>query len=745
MYKSKNYDFNGSQITISTGKLALLSASSITVQMGNTTILVTTNISKVDSEQDFFPLSIEYIEKMYARGAISGSRFQKREGYPSEEAIIKARQVDHSIRSLFPKGFKKATSVIITVLSFDEKNDPEVLAVLGASLSIMMAGLPYAGPSASVVSVIDANGGITINPLIEQTDHLAELVVSGVDNKFLSIEGWAKEISDEQMDEMLRKSMEKIIELNSIQRDFYKFVFEKDFDNAIDESIELPVSEDLINVLTEKYSDEIKAALFVPEKSDRTSLMSDLKTKIHNEWNETHETVDDKSKFEINTAIEYIARKLLRSAVLNEEKRVSARTLDEIRPLSVEVDILPYVHGSALFSRGLTQSLSVVTLGPLSDSQELDDMEGASTKRFMHHYNFPPFSTGETGKYNYKPSRREIGHGAIGENALKNLVPDEKSFPYTIRVVSEILTSNGSTSMAATCAASMALMAAGVPIKSAVAGIGVGLVSEDGNEDNYKLLMDIEGIEDFYGDMDFKVTGTAQGITAIQYENKLRGVKFEIISEALRWANKGRQKVLQVMNDVIRKSRDNISPNAPVVYSMQIKKDQIGELIGPGGKNIREIIDRAKDQFQKDCDINIEDDGTVFITAVNQSQLEFVKNIILDQFKKPIIGEVHVGVVDKIMPYGVFVNVSNSITGLLHVSEISQTNKNPDLEKIFKLGQRINVKISKIENNKINFSLIGVINNADLMDDIETHKTTFSRDLASRNNSRPSGGMHSRR
>lgn len=729
MYIEKKYTLNDTEITLSTGKLATLAAGSITVTSGGTTVLATVTVSKKDSEQDFFPLSVEYIEKMYARGAISGSRFQKREGFPSEEAIIKARQVDHSIRSLFPKGFRKATAVVLTVLSYDEINDPEVLAVLGASTALMIAGVPYFGPSSSVVACVDQQENIVINPPVHQRqDYLSEIVVSGVDDKFLNIEGWAKEISNETMENLLKKSMETIKEMNQIQRNFFKEIKGSNYSIEMKAELELPTSPELLQYIKDNFYQDIKSALFVNEKADRTQNLSDMKVRIHEQYNSDKEGEEKVSEFEFHLGVEYVARKIVREEVLKNDARVSDRGLQEIRELKAEIDLIPVVHGSALFSRGLTQSLSIVTLGALSDSQELDDMEGESTKRFMHHYNFPPFSTGESGRYSYKPGRREIGHGAIGENALKYMVADEKDFPYTIRVVSEVLTSNGSTSMAATCASSMALMAAGVPMKAAVAGVGVGLVTEDGNEDNFKLLLDIEGIEDFYGDMDFKVTGTENGITAIQYENKLRGVKFDVLSQAFKLAHTGRLQVLEAMSKAISKSKESISPNAPIVERISIEKDQIGELIGPGGKNIREIVQKSLEQFGKAADINIEEDGTVFITAINSDQLNFVKSIIVAQFKKAQVGEIYDATVDKVMPYGVFLNVSNSITGLMHVSEISSVNRNPDMEKIFKHGDIVKVKVSKIENGKINFSMIGVINTPDLINKVDTMVGTNASD-----------------
>ena len=407
---------------------------------------------------------------------------------------------------------------------------------------------------------------------------------------------------------------------------------------------------------------------------------------------------------EISLAVEYIARKILREGILKEGKRVSGRGLTEVRPLSAEIDVLPTVHGSALFNRGLTQSLSIVALGALRQQQMIDDMEGETSKRFMHHYNMPSYATGEAGRYNYHPGRREIGHGAIGENALRNMIPSEEDFPYTIRVVSEIMTSNGSTSMAATCASSMALMTAGVPMKAAVAGIGVGLITEAGNEDNYKLILDIEGIEDFYGDMDFKITGTTKGITAIQYENKLRGVKLPVLKETFKLSRDGRLQVLEVMNKVIAESRPQVSENAPVVEALTISQENIGGLIGPGGKNIKEIIQQADQYARYSADINIDDSGRVLITAGNRKQMDFIKNIIATMFEEPEVGKVYTGVVDKIMPYGMFINVSSSISGLLHVSEISDKRIEGDLGKLFHQGDEIKVKISKYEDGRTNFT-----------------------------------------
>lgn len=715
MELSKSYTIAGRDISISTGKLAKLANGSVLMTMGGTAMLAAVTIDKKDAEQDFFPLSVEYIEKLYARGTINSSRFQKREGLPSEEAIIKARQVDHSIRSLFPKSFKKATSVVLTVLSYDQVNDPEVLAVPAASLALMLSGVPFFGPSSGAIACLDHNKKPVINPEAEgREEMLAEYLVTGVDDRALSIEGWAKEITNEDMDMLLDESMKAIKEFNAIQNEFYdeyRKLHNIEKPNFKEEFSDLPASDELIEAIKKSQYDAIKESIFQPEKADRSVMITKIKEQLVKEHiTETSEITE----MDISNSIEYIAKKILREYILKEDKRRLDRGLREIRPMSAEVDILPTVHGSALFNRGLTQSLSIVTLGPKSAQQTLDDMEGESTRTFMHHYNMPPFSTGEAGRYGYHPGRREIGHGAIGYNALKNMLPSQEEFPYTIRVVSEILNSNGSTSMAATCASCMAMMAAGVPLKEMVAGIGVGLITAPGNEDEYKLLLDIEGIEDFYGDMDFKVTGTKNGITAIQYENKLRGVKLSVLKEAFRLAEEGRMQVLEVMKSAISEPRSEVSPTAPKVAKVSIDPESIGEFIGPSGKNIKELIANAEAKGRGPVDIVIDQDGSVTITASDSNQMEFVQRTIKSMFEVAVEGQEYVGIVDRIMPYGVFVDVSPSISGLLHVSEMFDQRFNGDLALVFKVGDEIRVKVSRIEDGKVNFNIKGLEQNEDL-------------------------------
>lgn len=710
MVQTKHIKVAGSDVEVTFGKVGWLSHGSVMLKMGGTVLLANVTVDKKDTELDYFPLSVEYIEKMYARGVMSGSRFKKREGLPSDEATIKAREVDHSIRSLFPKSFKKPVMLILTVLAYDGINDPQSLTVLGSSLALMQAGVPFAGPCSSVVVGIDQSDNFVINPKAEdREDFKAEFMVSGVDDKILCFEGWGKEISEEKMSELLDSVNLEIKSINNQQREVMS-----DIPKAIDIDFSTydnkPAPAELIDMIYAQFKTEITEALYKDEKSDRNEAMAVVKEAvvkaIRGEDGNGH---PEFTSTDISNALEYVARKILRAGVLNEGKRVSGRALDEIRPLEGEIDVLPTVHGSAIFSRGLTQSLSIVTLAPKSFAQQLEEMEGEEEKSFMHHYNFPPFSTGEAGRYKYFPGRREIGHGAIGENALKNMVPSQEEFPYTIRVVSEIMTSNGSTSMAATTASSMALMAAGVPMKEQVAGIGVGLVTDDENVNNYKLLLDIEGIEDFYGDMDFKVCGTKNGITAIQYENKLQGVPISIIKEAFQLAKKGRLQVLGVQNNIISESRKELPANAPKVEVMTIKQDEISILIGPGGKNIKELVERSKQFAKVPADISIEQDGTIFISAVNTEQMQFVTSTISQMFESAEVGKTYEGVVDKVMNFGAFVDVTKNISGLLHISEMNNPENKRDAQEVIKPGTKVKVKVIKIDpTGRISFSQKGI-------------------------------------
>jgi polyribonucleotide nucleotidyltransferase len=732
-------DLGGKEIILKSGNLAPQALGKVFAQVGGTTVLATVTVDDSDSELDYFPLGVEYIEKMYARGAVSGSRFQKREGFPSEEAIIKARQVDHSIRSLFPKSFKKPTSVVLTVLSYDEENDPECLTVLAASMALIQAGIPFMGPAASVIVGISQDGEICINPTVEERENLeADFVVSATDNKILNLEGWAKEIPDNMMNTVLDKSLEAISALNNFQREFAKIIQcpQVDFSKYSD----LPVNKDLIEFIKVNYLEDLKVSLYQANKIKREKDLNVIKQKIKEVLTQEDCSIknDEGNCFaenEINDAIEYVLRYLLRKGVIEEGRRISGRGFEEIRELTSEIDVLPVVHGSAFFSRGLTQCLSIVTLAPKNYELLIDDMMGEHTKSFMHHYNMPNFSTGEAGRYNYRAGRREIGHGVIGENAIKNLMPSVDEFPYTVRVVSEILSSNGSTSMAATCASSMALMAAGVPLKKAVAGIGVGLVIDENNDNNYKLLLDIEGTEDFYGDMDFKVCGTRDGITAIQYENKVRGVSPEILKEAFVLARKGRLQVLETMMNTIDQPRAELPKNAPIVERIKIEEDQIGELIGPGGKTIKALIDASGDFGKVDAAISVEDDGSVLISAYNAEQLRYVKDRIEKMFQTAKLGVEYEVVIEKIADFGLFVRVPETgIQGLVHISEITDKYIG-DLSKIFKEGDSVNVVVKSIEGGKVAMTMKGIEQPKEIADRLK--KIEFTNHSSGNDRKRP--------
>ncbi len=699
-YKTHTIDLSEGQIMLSTGKVAWLAAGSVTVTMGGTVILANVSIDPKETEQDFFPLSVEYIEKLYAGGTISGSRFLKREGFPADQAVIKARQVDHTIRPLFPKGFRRPVSVVLTVLAYDGKNDPESLTVTAASAALMISGLPFDGPVASAVVGLDAEGNLLVNPNVEQEEKLEALfAISGSDGKLLNIEGWGKQVSEDTMGKLIDMAMERIRLLIQEQK-----VFAQDITKPQMQYAASPVDEGILRVVDEKKGSEIKQAIYLGKTQEANGRQDQLRSIKESLESELAGEGDMYSAFAIDSAVEYLARKYMRQGVLQENKRLSGRAMDEIRELKAEVDVLPTVHGSALFSRGLTQCLSIVTLGSTKMNQLIDGMEGEEEKGFMHHYNMPPFATGEAGRYQYKPGRREIGHGAIGENALRNVIPTEDEFPYTIRVVSEVMSSNGSTSMAATCAASMALMAAGVPVVEAVAGIGVGLITDDEDPTNYRLLLDIEGVEDFYGDMDFKVTGTQKGITAIQFETKLHGVDPVVIKEAFQLAKDGRLQVLQAMNSAISQARTQLAATAPRVKVVNIPVDKIGELIGPGGKNIKGIVEEAEKLSHQRVDIEINDDGRVVITAFTPAQMEYALAKVQEVSAVPELGKVYTGTIDKVMPYGAFVDVTSSISGLIHVSELSDGFVK-DPAEIVKEGQEVKVKLIKIENGRLSFSM----------------------------------------
>lgn len=687
-------DFQGEELTFTTGNLAFRADATVKVQLGETVVLAIVTVDKEESSLDYFPLGVEYIEKFYAGGIISGSRFVKRERRPSDEAVLKARQVDHSIRSLFPKGFKRAVSVVITVLSYDDVHDPADLAVTAASAALMMSPAPFEGPSAGVSVGIKKDGNLVVNPKNgDRVDLDGHYIVALKDDRVLNIEGWSNEADEDKMDELLDLAAESVKPLFEVQKNLQEKFGKKKVDFE-----ELPIDPEILEKVEKNYGKEIDEGLFSGLK--RETLFSEIAKKI------VEENEGDISKDNARNSVEYLARKYMRKSVLEKEKRVSGRKLDEVRKIEVAAGVLPRVHGSALFTRGITQAMSIVTLGSTRLSQTLESFEGEEEKRFMHHYNGPSYSTGEAGRFSYYPGRREIGHGHITESAVKAILPAEEDFPYTIRVVSEILSQNGSSSMAAACGTSMALMDAGVPIKKAIGGIAVGLVTDDNDVTKYKLLTDIEGVEDFYGDMDFKIVGTKEGITAIQLDNKLQGVPLQIIKEAMRQSRQGREQVLSVMEEVIKEPRPELSKHAPKVDVVKVDPAKIGDLIGPGGKNIRAIIEECE-QFGE-IDIDIQESGDVYITSVSQESRDRAIELIKEIFEEAEIGKEYEGIVDRVESYGAFVDVTKNISGLVHVSEITD-GFIKDVSGVLKVGDKVKVKVIGIDDmGRIKLSMKGL-------------------------------------
>ncbi len=676
----KETTLNGIKLSFETGRLAPQAHASILAQMGDTVVLATIVTREAKEYSNFFPLTVEYLEKLYASGIISSSRFIKREGRPSSDEILKARIIDRSIRPLFKEDFRNEVQLVVNVLSYDKKNDPGILAVNAASLALLMAGIPFEGPVASVSLGLE-NEEFIINPSNEISSTLPlNLVISSTKESISMIEAGADNIKEDLMIkaiEFAKKESQKIIEL---QEEFLKEAKPQKLEYK---SIE--TNKDLLKNIEKEFMPQIKSSVW--EKRDK-----DLSDNIIEKFSEEY------SKDEILEAIEILMKKTTREGILNDKIRPDKRNLDEIRPLSIDIDILPRTHGSAIFQRGDTQVLSIATLGPIRQQQTIESIDGEETKRYLHHYNFPGWSVGELSRNLYYPSRRDIGHGALAERALEKQIPPEEEFPYTIRVVSETLSSNGSSSMASVCGSTLSLMAAGVKIKNPVAGIAMGLVKEDGHDD-YIVLTDIQGPEDHFGDMDFKVAGTKEGITALQMDNKLKGISVEILTDALEKAKIARLFILDKMLQVINAPRENLSEYAPQIEVLKIKQEKIGELIGPGGKNIKNIIEKSG------ADIDINDEGVVAISAISKESREIAMAMILDATRELEIGEVYKGKVAKIMNFGVFVDVTKSISGLVHVSEMSNEYVK-DPTQLVSEGQEVFVKlIGSDEQGRLKFSM----------------------------------------
>ncbi len=698
MYRSYTMELAGRTLTAEIGRVAELANGAVLLRYGETVVLVTATASEKPREGiDFFPLSIDYEERLYSVGKIPGG-FIKREGRPSEKAILTSRCIDRPMRPLFPKDYRNDVSIVATVMAVDQDCSPEVTAMIGAALALNISDIPFTDPVGSV-NIGYCDGELVVNPTAEQKETtLLSLTVSSKKDKVMMIEAGAYEISDDLMMKAIRlaheengkivKWIEEIVEKEGKQKAPYE---------------EHIIPENVYNIIREYITDaRMEEAVYAEKKQDR-----DAKIKAITE--EVNENLTEKLIAEVGEETDIVTlidetiykfeKNTVRRMILREHKRPDGRGIEEIRPLSAEVDVLPRVHGSALFSRGQTQALTVTTLGAIAEMQKLDGLDETETyKRYIHHYNFPGFSVGEA-KSSRGPGRREIGHGALAERALLPVIPSEEEFPYAIRLVSDILSSNGSTSQASICGSTLSLMAAGVPIKRPVAGISVGLVTGE-TDDDFIEITDIQGLEDFFGDMDFKVAGTHKGITAIQMDMKIKGLTFEMIEQAFAQTGRARAYILdEVMAKAIAEPRKELSPYAPKIATMTIDVDKIAEVIGTRGKVIKKIIEETN------CEIDTEDDGRIFIKGKNtddiQKAIEMISGIVME----PEPGKTYKGIVTRLMAFGVFVEIAPGKEGLVHISKLSPQ-RVAKVEDVVSVGDAVRVKLLEIDNQgRLNLSV----------------------------------------
>jgi len=676
------------ELILETGLMAKQADGAVMVRYGGTVVLVTVVMSKEAREGvDFFPLFVEYREKTYAAGKIPGGFF-KREGRPSEKEILTSRLVDRPIRPLFPKGMMNEVQIVATALSSDAENDPDVLAMIGASAALSISLIPFAGP-VGALRVGRINDQFIINPIIPQlADSAIDLVVAGGQEGIMMIEAGAREVTESTLIEAIDFGAQCIKDIVELQKE----LVEKAGRPKVEIQLQA-LDKELVTRVRELALEKINELEQLGQKEAREEALDlicdDLVKKLIPEGEEP-----PYDKTDIKLALYEVEEEQVRKAVLEKGIRIDGRGFEDVRPISCEVGMLPRTHGSALFTRGQTQSLAVATLGTSSDEQRIDALEGESLKKFMLHYNFPPFSVGEV-KPMRGPGRREIGHGALAERALKPIMPDEDDFPYTVRIVSDILESNGSSSMATVCGATLSLMDAGVPIKAPVSGIAMGLIKGGGK---VAILTDIAGLEDHFGDMDFKVTGTEKGVTALQMDIKISGVTSEILTRALEQAKKARDFILRKMLDVISQPRESISSYAPRITTINIDPEKIGQVIGPGGKMIRRII------AETGADINVEDDGRVMVASTNEEgaskAIEFIKNLTAEAE----VGKIYQGTVKRLMNFGAFVEILPGKDGLVHVSELAD-NFVKNVEDVVKIGDQFPVKVIEIDaQGRINLS-----------------------------------------
>lgn len=691
-FLEESLELNEQKFTIQVGKLAQASDVAVFGRLGDTCVLVTINTAPASEDIDYLPLHVEYVEKLYAGGRIKGSRWVKREGKPSDEAVLTARLIDRSIRPFFPANFRQSIQIVITLLSIDGVNSAEILAANAVFAALHISSLPWEGPlGLTRIGYVTTNGegSFVINP---NEDHqrlsIIDLIVSSSKDKVVMIETGAEELSEQIVLEgiqLAKKENKKII----------------DFIEGLRKKVGLPktkvetalVDEKIVSLLKKDYKKEIdnlieqSAAKEFEDKNATSELVADFQEKHKEEF-------EKKSIFK---AIDYLSKQTIRERILKTKKRLDGRDMDTVREISVEVSILPRTHGSAIFKRGDTQVLSIVTLGSPSLEQLIESPEGEQAKRYIHHYYMPPYSVGEVGRIGF-PSRREVGHGALAEKAVEIILPSSKDFPYTIRVVSEVLSSNGSTSMASACGSTLALMDAGVPIKDPIAGIAMGMLSR--SDDDYVIMTDIMGIEDFSGEMDFKVAGTKDGITAIQLDVKNKGLTDKMLKEVMEKARIARMFILEKMNAVISKPRTEVSKFAPKVVVLTPPQEKIGEIIGPGGKNIRHLIAKTE------TEIDVSNDGKVTISGLDKRKVEEAANLIENMVREVEVGEEFEGEVKRILPFGAFIEILPGKEGMVHVSKMGQGFVK-DPSDVVKIGQKVRVKVYEIDRqNRVNLQLL---------------------------------------
>ena len=700
MFKTYETELAGRKLVVETGKMAGLANGSVLVRYGDTCVLVNVTASKEPRDGiDFFPLSVDFEEKLYSVGKIPGG-FLKREGKPSDKAILTSRAIDRPLRPLFPKDFRNDVVVVGTVLCVEQDNSPEVAAMIGAATALAISDIPFNGPTAAVnVGLVDGN--IVINPTEEQREKSdLTLTVAATPNKITMIEAGANEVPNDVMLEAIKKAHEEIKKICKFISDIQKEIGKPKFEY---QSFE--VDHDVYEFIEENFKEEMKEKVQEADKETRDNNIDELTKKIEEAYTEKFgEETFEEHKSDIGEAIYKLEKKCVREMIFVEHKRVDGRALDEIRPLSCEVGLLPRTHGSALFTRGQTQVLSVATLGMISEEQKLDGIDTEESRRYMHHYNFPSYSVGEA-RPSRGPGRREIGHGALAEKALVPVLPSKEEFPYAIRVVSEVLSSNGSTSQASICGSTLSLMDAGVPIKRPVAGISTGLVTNPDNDEDYVMLVDIQGLEDFFGDMDFKVGGTEKGITAIQVDIKCDGLTYEIIEEAFERTQKARQHILDdIMMPVISKPREEISKYAPRIVTTQIKVEKIKDVIGKGGETINKIIDETG------VKIDIEEDGQVLIYSTDNEKAKEALEMVEDIVREVEVGGIYYGEVVRLMNFGAFVDLGfGGKEGLLHISKISKE-RIKNIEDVLHVGDKVTVKVSDIDDQgRINLTMKDLI------------------------------------